>query len=115
MDDLGALRFLVFQLLDLVGDLGLVISTRLDGALGIPDLLQDPAIFFQVLGKRIFLLSQFGQENSQLIGNVRDRIIAGGFAPVGKLRGNGDTLAAGGFVSPDGMVFTLDDLVELLA
>ena len=36
---LGALRLFVLELLDLVGDLGLVVSAWLDGAFGVSDLL----------------------------------------------------------------------------
>lgn len=41
---LGALRLFVLELLDLVGDLSLVVSAWLDRAFGIADLLEDAPV-----------------------------------------------------------------------
>ena len=54
---LRALRLFVLELLDLVGDLGLVVSAWLDRAFGVSDLLEDAPIVLQVLSKDVFLLS----------------------------------------------------------
>ena len=92
-----------------------MIPTRLHRALGIPDLLQYSPIILQVLRKNIFLFSQLGQQHSQLIGYVRDGVVAGGLAPIGELRGDGDAFAAGGLVGADGVVLAFYHLEELFA
>jgi len=115
VDDLGALWLLVLQLRYLVRDLGLVVPARLNRALGIPDLLQNTAVVFQILGKDIFLLSQLREQHPELIRYVRDRVVARSLAPVRQLGGDRDTFAAGAFVGANSVVLTLDYLKELLA
>lgn len=115
LDELGALGLLILQLLHLIGNLALVIPTRLHRALRIPNLLQHAAIILQVLGKDVFLLAEFGQEHAQLVGDVGDGVVARRLAPVGELGGDGDAFAAGRLVGADAVVLALDDFVELLA
>lgn len=115
LDQLGTLGFLVFQPLNLLGHLGLVVSTRLDGTLGVANLLQDGTIILEVLSKQILLLAHLGQQDADLVGDVGDGVIARGLAPVGDLGGDGDSFARGGLVGADGMVLGFDDLEELLA
>ena len=114
-DDFGTLGLFVLEFLDLVGDFGFVVSTWLNRSFGVSNLLQDATILFEVLGEVVFLFAEFGEENTEFVGDVGDGIIASGFAPVRELRGDGDALAAGGLISADGVVFAFDDFEELLA
>ena len=53
---LRALWLFVLELLDLIGDFGLVVPAGLHRAFRISDLLQDAPVVLQVLSKDIFLL-----------------------------------------------------------
>ena len=64
LDNLGTFGLLVLQLRYFIRDLSLVIPARLHRALGVPNLLQDAAIIFQVLREYILLLAQLRQENA---------------------------------------------------
>ena len=90
-----------------------MVATRLDAALGVPDLLQHRAVVFEILREDILLLSDLGQQHAELVGDVGDGVVAGGFAPVGELGGDGDALAGGGLVGPDGVVLGFDDFEQL--
>jgi hypothetical protein len=64
---------------------------------------------------QILLFTQFGKQNTNLVGDIADGIVRGGFAPVGELTCDGETFLAGTFVALDEVVLGLDKLVELLA
>lgn len=70
LQDLRALRLLILQLLNLVGNLALMIPARLHRTFRIPDLFQNAAIIFQILRKHVFLLAKFRHKHAQLIGDV---------------------------------------------
>lgn len=114
-DDFGALRLLVFQLLDLIRHFGFVVTTRLHRALRVANLLQHRSIIFQVFRKRSLLFANLGHQDAQLVGYVRHRIVPCRLTPVRQLRGDGDALAAGGFVGADGVVLAFDDFEDFLA
>ena len=80
---LWAGRLFVLQLLDLVADLGLLVSAWLHTLLSVSDLLQDATIVFQILRKQILLLANLRHDHTKLIGDVTDSIVVGGLTPVG--------------------------------
>jgi hypothetical protein len=97
-----------------VGYLCLVVSARLDTAFRIPDLLQNTPIILQSLGKVLLLLSHLGEQDAQLVADLGHSIIASFLAPFGQLRRNGQAFAPRRLIGLDGVVFALDDLVQLL-
>lgn len=113
-DQLGAGRLLVLQLGNLIGDLSLVVATGLDAALGVSDLLQDASVVLEVLCIQVFLLTDLGQQDANLVGQIRDGVVVGRLTPVGQLRRDGNSLATSCLVGTNGMVLSLDQLEELL-
>jgi hypothetical protein len=81
-------RLLVFQFLNLIADLGLAITAWLYAALSISDLLQDTSVILEILCKQVFLLPNLRQEDAELVGDVRDRVVVRRLTPVRKLRGD---------------------------
>jgi hypothetical protein len=63
----------------------------------------------------ILLFTKFRQQNTNLVRDVADCFVCGGFAPVGQLTCDGETLFASSFVALNEVVLGFDELVELLA
>jgi hypothetical protein len=74
--------------LNLIADLGLAITAWLYAALSISDLLQDASVILEILCKQVFLLPNLRQEDAELVGDVRDRVVVRRLTPVRKLRGD---------------------------
>lgn len=113
-DQFRALGFLGLQLGDLVHELRFVVSGWLHALLGVTDGLQDSTAVIEVMRIQVLLLAKLGEQHTNLVGDVRDRIVVRGLAPIGKLSCDGQTLLACGLVVRDQVVFGLDELVELL-
>lgn len=133
LDDLGRGRLLVLQLLNFVLNLSkmsvqtvgvsvcfmstylrLGVPRRLNGALGVPNLLQETSAVLQALSKGVLLLCNLSQQHAELVGYVGDSIVASLLTPVAKLRGDGCLLLRCVLVGSDGVVLGLDQLVQLL-
>ena len=91
-----------------------MIAAGLDTAFGVSDLLQDSPVVFKVLRVEVFLLAKLRQQDTNLVGDIRNGVIVGALAPIRDLGCDGQALSASGFVGGDHMVFSLDDLEELL-
>ena len=87
-DQLRARGFLVFELLDLVADLGLLIPARLDTRFNVPDLFQDRPVVLEILCEEVLLFTNLGENDTDLVRDVRNGVIVCGLAPVGQLRSN---------------------------
>lgn len=114
-DQFCALGLLCLQLRDLIRNLDLVISARLNALLCIPDRLQDRSAIIEVVRIEVLLLSKFRQQDANLIRYVANSIICGCLAPVGKLGCDGKALFPSSFVGLDEVVLGFDQLVKLLA
>lgn len=110
----GVLWLLHLELVDLILDLLPVVPTRLDTLLGVSDRLQHGPSVIQVVRIDVLLLAQLAEQHADLVGKLRDGIIASLLAPVGELCTNGETLFAGGFVGSNEVVLGLDESEELL-
>lgn len=100
--------------MDLILDLLAVVPARLDALLCVSDRLQHRPGIIQVVRVDILLLAQLAENNADLIGELRDGIVAGLLTPFGELRANGETLFACGFVGADEVVLGLDEAEEFL-
>jgi len=60
---------------------------------------------------QILLLSKFRQQNTNLVRNIADGVIVGGFTPIGELACNREPLLTRCFMGLNQMVFGLDELV----
>lgn len=94
--------------------LGLVVARRLNGRLGVANLLEDSSAVFETLCKNILLLSNLGQQDTKLVRDLGDGIVASLLAPIAELRGDVGLLLCCGLVCADGVVLGLDQAVELL-
>jgi len=130
--ELGGGRLLVLELLDLVGNLerlalscrggthvkatylGLLIATWLDGALSVTDLFEYSSALLQVGGETVFLFSDLGKQDTELVGNVGDGVVTSFLTPVAQLRGNVCLLFGRGLVCANAVVLGLDQGVQLL-
>lgn len=112
-DNLGALGLLQLQLLDLVGNLGLVVTTGLDALLGVADSLENATAVINGVGVGVLLLTNLAQDDTNLVRDITDGFIASVLTPVGQLSSNGDALAASSLVGIDQVVLRLDELEEL--
>lgn len=110
---LGTLGLLQLQLGDLIGNLRLVVPTRLDALLDVPNGLQDTARVIQGVGIGVLLLADLAENNAHLVRDVRDGIIARLFAPLRQLGCDRNPLAPGSLVGRDEVVLGLDQSVEL--
>lgn len=113
-DQLGTGGLLVLEFLNLITNLGLLVTAGLDTALNVPNLFQDGAIVLEVLDKEIFLLANLGKDDTNLVADVGNGVVVGGLTPVGQLRGDREPFTAGSLVSGDGMILGFDQLVEFL-
>jgi len=71
-----------------------MVSARLNTLLRIPDRLQDSPAIVNIMGIEVFLLADFRQQNTNLVGDVGDGVIGGGLAPVGELGRDGEAFFA---------------------
>jgi len=91
-----------------------VVTARLNGALGVANLLKYTSALLQVRSESLFLLGNLGKQDTKLVGNVRDGIITSLLTPVAKLRGNMCLLFGGSFIRANAVVLGLDQGVKLL-
>jgi len=63
----------------------------------------------------VLLFAKLGEQDTNFVGDIADRLVRGGLAPVGELACDGETLLAGCFIALDQVVLGLDKLVQLLA
>lgn len=110
----GAVGLLGLEQGDLVGNLGLVVAAGLDALLGIADGLEHSTAVVEGVGVLVLLLANLGQNNTDLVANVRHGIVVRLLTPLGQLGGNRHTLAARSLVRADQVVLGLDQTVELL-
>lgn len=115
LDELGALGLLVLELGNLICELGLVVDAGLDAGLGITDGLEQQAVFFELLHVVGVLLANLGVQDTSLVADVGDGIVASCLSPFGNLAGDCDALFGGGLVRIDHVVLRLDDLEHPLA
>jgi hypothetical protein len=108
------LWLLHLELVDLILDLLSVVPAWLDTLLGVSDRLQHRPGIVQVVRIDIFLLAQLAEQNADLVGELRDGIVAGLLAPVGELGADREALLACGFVGADEVVLGLDETEEFL-
>jgi len=94
--------------------LGFVVAAGLYGALGVTDLLEYASALLQVGGEAVFLLGDLGKQDTELVGNVRDGIVASLLTPVAELRRNVCLLFRSSLVGANAVVLGLDQSVELL-
>lgn len=67
------------------------------------------------MGICILLLTNFTENDADLVRDITDGLIASALSPLGKLLGNGHALAASRLVGANEFVFRLDELEELAA
>jgi hypothetical protein len=111
-EDLGGCGILVFQMSYLIGDLGLVFAGRINRGFGIANLLEDLTRSLEGAGIVILDFADFAtgvremgasgallpQEDTELVGNVRDRFVICLFSPQGELSSDTLLLLGGRFV-----------------
>ena len=93
---------------------GFVVAAGLNGALGVTNLLEYASALLQVGRKAVFLLGDLGKQDTELVGDVRDGIVASFLTPVAELRRNVCLLLRGSLVGANAVVLGLDQSVELL-
>lgn len=108
---LRALRLFALQPRNLIGDLPLPIATRLHALLRVPNLLQQAARIVYGMRIVVLLLPHLRQHDTDLVADIVDGFITRLLAPLRKLCGNGNALAAGGLVGCDEVVCRFDKLV----
>lgn len=109
----GTLGLLHLQLRNVVGNLVLAVTARLDTLFGVADGFQYAPGVVEGVRILVLLLAKLAEDDAYLVRDVRDGLIVGLFAPFGELSGDGDAFAAGGLVSGDEVVLALDEAVEL--
>ena len=92
----------------------LVVPTWLDRRLGVTDLFEHTSALLKVLSKDILLLGDLSEENTELVREVRNSIIASLLTPFTDLRSDVILLLRGVLVCADDFVLRLDYGVQLL-
>ncbi|KAL9027453.1 MAG: hypothetical protein Q9180_007327, partial [Flavoplaca navasiana] len=81
-DNAGRIWFFVFQLGDLVGDLLFAVTAGLNRGFDIANALDGDAVLIVAVDKLVFKLADFIYQDTELVGHIRDVVIAG-FTPDG--------------------------------
>ena len=81
-DNAGRIWFFVFQLGDLVGDFLFAVTAGLNRGFDIANALNGDAVLIVAVDKLVFKLADFIDQDTELVGDIRDIVIAG-FTPDG--------------------------------